>query len=215
MMFLTNFEFNTQRRQSRHVLVSAHRIHASVLASFPEAASARGRILWRLDHGDHGRRELWISSPTPPDLSALVETCGWPKAETWRSASLDPLLASLQAGQKWRFRLTANPVKVLPSAGTRGKPVPLTVSGHIPWLIQRAEKLGFEVGDETAPTVTVSRTETLRFSHGDSRRVTLGLSQFDGTLAVRDADALRTAMTGGIGRAKGYGAGLMTLAPLR
>lgn len=213
-MYLTQFEFNTQRRESRRVLASAERIHAAVLASFPSSSVAQGRILWRLDHGDHGRRELWISSPEPPDLSALVESCGWPSVATWRSAAMDDLLARLDEGQRWRFRLTANPVKVGPANGTRGKPVPLTVSGHLPWLVERSQGLGFDIGTVDHPTARVSRTEDLSFTKGGRLRVSLRLSQFDGVLVVRDPVALRGAMLAGIGRGKAYGAGLLTLAPV-
>ncbi len=213
-MFLTQFEFNVQRRESRRVLASAERIHASVLSSFPATSAEAGRILWRLDHGDHGRRELWISSPEAPDLSALVESCGWPSAQTWRTADMEALLSGLAPGQRWRFRLTANPVKVGPANGGRGKPVPLTIPGHVPWLFERAQGCGFSLGTSEEPTVMVTRSESLSFQKGRGHRVSLRLSQFDGVLEIQDPVAMRAAMTAGIGRAKAYGAGLLTLAPL-
>ena len=40
-------------------------------------------------------------------------------------------------------------------------------------------------------------------------------ARFTGTLRVTDAAKLRTALTQGIGRARGYGCGLLTLAPVR
>ncbi|MGD7733502.1 type I-E CRISPR-associated protein Cas6/Cse3/CasE [Propionibacteriaceae bacterium G57] len=196
------------------MLASAQRLHAAVLASFP-ASSTEGRVLWRLDHGDHGRRELLISSATKPDLSALVEECGWPSVETWATGSLDELLSGLREGQIWRFRLTANPVKIGPADGTRGKPIPLTLSGHIPWLINRSAAAGFDVGSVEEPTAMVTRTEHLRFSKHDQKAVSISLSQFDGHLRVTDEVALRGALMQGLGRAKAYGAGLMTLAPRR
>ncbi|MFV0453172.1 MAG: type I-E CRISPR-associated protein Cas6/Cse3/CasE [Propioniciclava sp.] len=208
-MYLTQFEINTKRRQSRALLASAHRLHAAVLASFPGEADT-GRVLWRLDQGDHGRRELWISSVTPPDLSALVEGCGWPASATWRTADTSGLLGRLAAGQRWRFRLTANPVVSKAASGGRGRVVPLTLSGCLPWLEFRAPKAGFTVADGD---VLVSRLETLRFQRGN-QRVVLRQAQFDGSLTVTDPVALRGAMHQGIGRARGYGCGLMTLAPV-
>lgn len=77
-MYLTQFEINTNRRASRHLLASPQRVHAAVLSCFPATVPGEGRVLWRLDHGSHDRRELWISSLSKPDLSALVEDCGWP-----------------------------------------------------------------------------------------------------------------------------------------
>ncbi|WP_258184643.1 MULTISPECIES: type I-E CRISPR-associated protein Cas6/Cse3/CasE [unclassified Bifidobacterium] len=44
--------------------------------------------------------------------------------------------------------------------------------------------------------------------------MTLASATFDGVLVVDDPDLLRHALVEGIGRAKGYGFGLMTLVPL-
>ena len=40
-------------------------------------------------------------------------------------------------------------------------------------------------------------------------------STFEGMLTVTDRDAFVHALTHGIGRAKGYGCGLLTIAPVR
>lgn len=40
------------------------------------------------------------------------------------------------------------------------------------------------------------------------------MAQFDGALQIEDPERLRTALTAGMGRAKAYGCGLMTLRPL-
>lgn len=207
-MYLTQFEFNSRRRESRSLLASAHRLHAAVLNCFPSTADPR-RVLWRLDHGDHGRRELLISSACPPDLSALVEDCGWPASETWRTADMTKLVSSLAADQRWRFRLTANPSVSKASGGGRGKVVPLTMSGCLPWLEARASKSGFVVPEGAA---IVSRLESIRFRRG-SQQVVLRQAQFDGTLIVTDPIRLSQVMSEGIGRARGYGCGLLTLAP--
>ena len=44
--------------------------------------------------------------------------------------------------------------------------------------------------------------------------MTLRVVQFDGVLTVEDADRLRQSLQDGMGRAKGYGCGLMTLRPV-
>ena len=45
------------------------------------------------------------------------------------------------------------------------------------------------------------------------RRVTLARATYQGRLAVTDPDLLRAAMVNGMGPAKAYGCGLLTLAP--
>ena len=49
---------------------------------------------------------------------------------------------------------------------------------------------------------------------GKRMRVPVVTATFDGRLTVTDPEALRQALTSGIGRAKAYGCGLMTLAPV-
>ncbi|SHL85097.1 CRISPR-associated protein Cas6/Cse3/CasE, subtype I-E/ECOLI [Micrococcus luteus] len=91
------------------------------------------------------------------------------------------------------------------------------------WLEARAPGWGFTVprageGDRAALTVTRRRDE--RFGRGREgaekplNRVTLRVVQFDGVLTVEDADRLRQSLQDGMGRAKGYGCGLMTLRPV-
>lgn len=109
------------------------------------------------------------------------------------------------------------------------------------WLLQRQERAGFRVvpqragaGGSGAESVldthelVVHSQRVLDFGKNDStgndqsgsgqgkpkrRSVRVVTATFDGVLEVTDAEALRHALTAGIGRAKAYGCGLLTLAP--
>lgn len=218
-MYLTSFEINTRRAGSRRLLVSRQRMHAAILQSFSQEQLGDGRVLWRLDHGLNGRVELLIVSPGKPDLAAMVEEAGWPSTTSWRTADYSGFLGRLQEGQTWRFRLTANPVKnVRTEPGKRGKPVPLTGDARLQWLLRQGPKLGASFGDEESPTADITRRDLHRFRRGtDEQRNTVDLTtaQFDGLLEVTDPTLLRGALINGVGRAKGYGCGLLTLAPAR
>jgi CRISPR system Cascade subunit CasE len=65
---------------------------------------------------------------------------------------------------------------------------------------------------DDAMAVVVRDRRTLRFRRGQ-QTVTLRVATFDGRFRVVDPTALRAALVNGIGRAKAYGCGLMTLAP--
>lgn len=81
----------------------------------------------------------------------------------------------------------------------------------------RAQRNGFEVlADEgAAPRLVVSNSGKATFTKGaQGKRVTLARAQYDGILRVTDADALRHALTCGIGHGKAFGCGLLTLVPL-
>lgn len=78
------------------------------------------------------------------------------------------------------------------------------------------ERHGFTVppGEQKEPDVAVRGREQVTFQR-QGANVTLSTAVFEGRLHVTDADALRSALVSGIGPAKGYGCGLLTLAPVR
>jgi CRISPR system Cascade subunit CasE len=92
----------------------------------------------------------------------------------------------------------------------------VTVAQQTNWLLDRAQRNGFTVPETTGkePDVAVHARRIWRFPR-DGRTVTLATAVFEGRLETTDPDALRHALTHGIGPAKGYGCGLLTLAPLR
>jgi CRISPR system Cascade subunit CasE len=215
-MHLTRFEINPQRRAAREVLASPQRMHAAVLAAFPESRSDEGRVLWRVDPGAHDA-VLYVVSPDKPDLTHLVESIGRP-AYGWQTRDYGPFLERLAVGDRWAFRLCANPVHNVPAPdGGRGKRVGhVTAAQQTDWFLRRAEACGFAVGKGAGeePDVVLRSRRTLRFARR-GRTVTLSTAVFDGTLRVVDPGLLRSALAGGIGPGKGYGCGLLTLAAVR
>lgn len=216
-MYLTRMHLNPARRGTRHLLSSPQRMHAAVLASFPPGSvteTATSRVLWRVDVAGQVVT-LYISSPSAPDLVHLVEQAGWPTSpQGWSTVSMEPVLERLTKGQEWMFRLTANPVRSQRVPGGRGKRFGhVTVVQQEEWLQSRGESWGVEV--LTASVVDRRRLAFNRQSDGQARTVTLDVATFDGSLRVANPDALRSALTAGVGRGKGYGCGLLTLAPPR
>lgn len=219
-MYLTRFEINTARRGARFLLASPQRLHAAVHAGFPTLNATEeehGRLLWRLDRHEHTTL-LYIVSQQRPDLTHLVEQAGWPSLPHWDSRDYEPLLRRLTAGQRWAFRLTANPVSSRPKSedSTRSQRFGhVTVAQQTAWLLDRTERHGFVVpkGTHDEPDVAVCRRETLRFDR-QGHTVTLATAVFEGLLDVTDPNALRHSLIRGIGAGKGYGCGLLTLAPI-
>ena len=229
MSVLTRMSLNPATRGGRNLLTNRQAMHAAVMAAFsPEVHDAMdGRVLWRVDH-DRDRHVLYMVSPVEPDLTHVVEQGGW-AGQSWEAASYQPFLNRLARGQRWGFRLAANPVRAVARQGARSKVLPhVTPAQQVGWLEERSAGWGFAlvspVGGERAAEaardhVLVSQRRDDRFGRTDAgegrrRQVTLRVAQFDGVLEVADAAALRAALVGGMGRAKGYGCGLMTLRPL-
>lgn len=211
-MHLTRFEINPHRRDARTMLASPQRMHAAVLAAYPESRE-EGRVLWRLDDGQHDV-VLYVVSPDKPDLTHLVETIGRP-TYGWQTRDYGPFLDRLTEGERWAFRLLANPVhNTRPDDGGRGKRVGhVTIAQQTGWFLRQAGRHGFTIPSTThdEPDVAVRGRRTQRFDRR-GRTVTLSTAVFEGILRVEDPAALRAALIGGIGPAKGYGCGLLTLA---
>ncbi|MFQ6485744.1 type I-E CRISPR-associated protein Cas6/Cse3/CasE [Brachybacterium epidermidis] len=219
MSTLSRIPINPQLRQGRRMLTNAQVMHAAVLSCFPpDISTDTARVLWRIDQGENAFT-LYITGPEAPDLRVIVEQAGW-STRPGQTTDYRPFLDRITAGQEWRFRLSANPVKSIPgAAGSRGRVVPHVTRAHqAEWLTQRSGKHGFEIlrhPEENAEAmIAVTRTEDLRFERaGATRPVSIRRAQFDGGLRVTDAELLRRALQQGIGRSRAYGCGLLTLAP--
>ena len=216
-MYLTRFQINTRRRGARFLLASQQRVHAAVLSGFP-TLQEQDRVLWRVDSGAE-RTELFVVSPQRPDFTHLVEQAGWPTTSAWETAEYAPFLQRLEEGQQWAFRLTANPVRsVRTDQGGRGVVrAHVTADQQLQWLADRASRCGFALNTPPDGQIGVllkdRRMATfVRSSAASGRQVSVAMATFEGALEVVDPELLRAALTQGIGRAKVYGCGLLTLA---
>ncbi|WP_328403921.1 type I-E CRISPR-associated protein Cas6/Cse3/CasE [Streptomyces sp. NBC_00390] len=172
----------------------------------------------------------WPAAATDPDTPG------------WQSKPYTPLLDHLAVGDTWAFRLTANPVHHIRRKDDepRKRTAHLTPIHQMAWLLDRQERGGFRIlekpdskrllpggtthrqqehhGDRYELSVRDRRDLSFDKSRGQNlsrrRPVSLVTVTFDGRLEVSDPDALRRTLTQGLGKAKAYGCGLMTLASL-
>lgn len=148
--------------------------------------------------------------------------------------SFDPDPDWFRPGQLFRFRLRANPTKRLHErsvdpAGKQieakwvGKRVEIRESdAQIEWLARRAKHHGFRLVDVSAVPErkshvfdVVVRPGGKVIAHKAQSVITHAAVTFDGMLSVTDSTALCTAMLSGIGPAKAFGFGLLSIAPIR
>lgn len=219
-MYLSRFTIDPERRGARSLLSSRHRLHAAIEATFDrERDRTAGRTLWRIDGLATSAPVLYVLAPSEPKRPYLVD--GHDRVATGEvsTRSYEPLLDRLETGQRWAFRLAANPVQ---NAHNDKNPAPRTKRyGHVTvaqqrdWLLCRAERAGFGVTKTSSGErdLIVHDRSTTRFER-DGSAVTLRIAAYDGVLEVTDPDALRRTLVQGIGHAKAYGCGLLTLAPV-
>ncbi len=206
-MILSRVELNPVNRATLRLLSSPHCIHGAVESCFP---GERKRRLWRIDPLN-GKWYLLILSDEEGDFSKMAFQYGFPGEEgSVVSKPYDPFLDRLNEGMKLRFRLKANPVRsdFKQAKGGRGKVRALTVEQQGEWLISRAEKLGFSINPEEFEVI---HSEWQHFAKNRKHKVSMKTATFEGVLTVVDGEAFRKTLVDGVGRAKAYGCGLMTV----
>jgi hypothetical protein len=216
MYYLSRMALNGRRRHTALLLSNPQKMHAAVESCFYNDDEAQNpRSLWRVERHQH-RVALWLMSTKVPSFELLQEQAGWSAEPTWETREYDPLLNRLMRGQQYQFRLTVNPTKDSVCAdGQKRRLGIFRETDQIQWLLDRQTELGFQVSKDEVPTFAVSRSDRVRFRKNDGKgpTVTLQSCQFDGLLEVNDPEKLKAALTNGVGRAKAYGFGLLTLAP--
>lgn len=228
-MYLSRVPLSLTNLDAIAFVSSPYKVHAAVEQAFASDAvreGERGRILWRLDEAPGNEYEAWlyVVSPDKPDFTHICDQVVSAASPTWVTKDYRPVLDRVSEGQLWQFRLKANPVrKVLVDKGRRGRAgVVGTLQGHVTeaqqraWLVNRAEAHGFSIArtEEGFERLVVSHRRREQFKRRGNV-VTLSTAQYDGVLEVTDADAFRHTLGFGMGRARGFGCGLMTVAPIR
>ena len=203
-MFLTRMRLDTTNRNTMRALIALNRIHGAVESAF---SREHGRCLWRIDNL-RGQTYLMLLSEEQPDLTNAAAQFGM---EGWETVSYDPLLERIREGSRWNFRLVANPTE----SKAHGKDERGKVFAHVTpkyqreWLLKRSESHGFHLDEDS---FDVKKNQWFHFQkNAKGPEVSLLQVTFEGTLTVTNPELFRKLLTKGIGRAKAYGMGLMTV----
>jgi CRISPR system Cascade subunit CasE len=120
--------------------------------------------------------------------------------------------ATLAAGQRLRFLMHANPTFDAVVDGKRRRTAIRTADRQIEWLLRKLADAGCHPHETGGlPQVVAGETWQQRSRRGDARLTHQGVV-YRGVLEVDDPDRLRVALGRGIGRARAYGFGLLTVA---
>jgi CRISPR system Cascade subunit CasE len=212
-VFLTKLDINTTSREFRRDHANIHDMHRTVMSAFPnitEATPARQAhaVLWRLDSTNDGFVQ-YVQSRTEPDWNVLPEGHLTAPAEV---RPLRPVLDAVEPGRRMAFRIVANPTWC--EAKSRKRMVHREPERQVEWLMRKGEQHGFVIPTDGAePDVAPSPIPTLVGRKNAATKITVEAVRFDGHLVVTDPTAFTEAVVAGIGRAKAYGCGLISLAP--
>ena len=231
-MYLTRAFLDPTSRYVRADSRNPESLHKTVMRAFPDDAGPSARsahaVLHRLDHDRGERLVLLIQSRTKPMTerwpTGYVLAMGGDLDLAFSLAGDNPAIrnveaerASLRADRRFAFRLRANTTRTIDTktgpdgVRRRGRRVPLRGDEErVGWLTRHAEAAGFGFDPGNLRV-----TEIAASGGFGGKKVTVAGALFEGVLVVRDAERFVVALESGIGRAKAYGFGLLSLAPIR
>jgi len=211
MLYLSRLALNPRARQVQSELRDPYEMHRTLSKAFGEGedAQAAARCLFRVEESPHGLLSLLVQSRTAPAwdrLSAPIDYFQEPP-------QVKPFAPTLRAGQPLAFRLRANPTKreATPLGSPKqGRRVGLyTDDARLAWLARKASESGFALCSVT------QASESPPECQAKAHRAVFSAVRFEGVLRVTDPERLLSVLEGGVGAGKGFGFGLLSLAPVK
>lgn len=196
--------------------------------------SGRSGFLFRVDSRPGGRAAIVVLSAQEPDwtyafglIPGQIDTqTGRPVGNAGYLLAAPPAkprlyAPSFETGSAFCFRLLANPTRKKDTLSRQDRrnrvakrhgrrvPVPATAEGLIQWLEKRSPGLGFRLVNQTVVQpgwVLVSKGRKAADAHR------LRSARYDGELEVINPAAFAKTLAAGIGPAKAFGFGLLSIA---
>ena len=213
MIYLSQLILNPASNMVQSELQNPYEMHRTLLNGFANSRE-NANVLHRLDiHPYSGVMALLVQSTVEPNWQPLTQVGQGQYLHAppvYKSIEL-----SLRDGQVFRFRLVANP-----SYKKDGKRhAYYKEADQRRWLETKGigcaetkrQSLGFQVLEID---VQKDGNQYGRIHRDDQKhKITLYTVQFDGRLQITDAAKFQAAVQSGIGPAKAFGCGLLSLAP--
>lgn len=235
---------NLRSDSVRRDLANPYEMHRTLMRAFASAEDGGpGRVLWRREALLRGSLPaVLVQSIDAPAWERLPSD--WlcsslrPAGEIAAVCESKPWKPAFSASQLLRFRLRANPTKRLSarSTGPDGKPVDSAWVGkrveivdpeqQVQWLARHGGDGGFRLAQVRAaspppsPVFAVTdavdgKTMSMKRAYGATMRITHLSVLFEGLLEVTDPQRFADKVARGIGPAKAFGFGLLSLGPAR
>lgn len=221
-MFLSQLILNPSSRLVRSELSRPYELHRTVMSAFA-ANFQNNRVLYRLEISSRdGIPQVLVQSTYAPDWSTIKSKPGYLLNISDDNPAVRPFQPHVETGQHLVFRLAASPTHSICSneikqtgKRMRGQRRPiLSPEEQALWLSRKGENSGFRVctlritklGNQYVDIPDMDNT----IQH--ARHLSI---RFDGELKVVDPERFLTTLAAGLGSAKGFGFGLLSIAPVR
>jgi len=223
-MFLHKIYLDPRCREARRDLSDPYQLHSTLCRAFcePDMKCPEGEILWRLEPETDptGCPRILLQSRSIPDWTKIGVQRWLAKADPAIDLKDRLKLDSLKVGQRFRFRLRANPCVT-----RNGKRLGLLrLEEQEKWIERKGGQHGFSLlqpasFDQSASPqeridVRISQEQMLRGKQHAGNGIRIYSVLYDGILTVIEADKFRAALQTGIGHGKVMGLGLLSVAPI-
>lgn len=211
-MYLSRLILNPRSRQVRGELARPYQMHRTLMRAFPDASEGGpGRVLFRVDTLRHRHSPmLLVQSEKQPDWSWLDGNGDYVVSGEGGEPPQEckPFEPRFGTGQQLIFRLRANP-----TVKKDGKRLGLLKEEeHAAWLERKARAGGFRVA--SCRIIPEGMVKDKKDTRQGRHALTFFAVRYEGLLAVTDPKRFEETLRAGIGAAKGYGFGLLSVAPV-
>ncbi len=228
---------NSREYLVRRDLRNCYKMHQTIMSLFPQSHSKRNlsssntsaraefNILYRIGFNSRNNQiKVLIQSKIKPDRSKLSDEYLLElESKQFRIKEIKDIESKIITEAKYMFKLRANPTKksiMTPDGKKRvkGKRIFLkNTKDREQWLERRSIENGFEI-------LNIEQMRLPEFiitddgkQHGwkDKDHIQIRGVEFNGILRITDKELFATALKNGIGRAKTFGFGLLSIAPIK
>lgn len=222
-MYLSRLELNPRSREARRDVGSAYDLHRTIITrGFPGGVDAGERVLFRLDAmRENGRTRMMLlvqSMFSEPDWGSL------PEDYCLRIDGPRRFVPALMTGVHLSFRLLANPIARSRTGerstgvdGSRGharfhRRCLLNEEEQRAWIMRKGERGGFRPLFTVLTPSAGPGGQAGTISHERKRSIPHVGVRYDGVLEVTDPAVFLETLQSGIGSAKAFGYGLLSIA---
>lgn len=223
-MFLNRIYLNLRCRETRRDLADPYQLHSTLCRAFcvPDQKCPEGEILWRLESENSltGLPRILVQSRSIPDWSSIGVKDWLAKADPPIDLKNRLRLDSVKVGQRFRFRLRANPCVT-----RNGKRLGLLrLEDQEKWVGRKGECHGFSLpkletfdpseNSQRRIDVRISQEQMLRGNQRSGHVLKVFSVLYDGYLTVTESDKFKNVLHTGIGHGKVMGLGLLSVVPI-
>lgn len=183
-----------------------YEIHRALWSLFLEDADASRDFLFRVEQAERTYAQILMQSARQPEITTSAA----------RIVDCREFPLSLKAGQRLRFMLVANPIKTINDEGGRKNAAGEPKKCRVPLVRDEEQRAWIDRKLQNAAsfaTLEIDPVLPLRFRKSrEDRAGKVQPVRFQGVLSVNDPELLVDLVRNGIGPAKAFGCGLLSLA---